>query len=60
MTTEPSLQEAAIAYAKAKRAVDHHDGEKKGAVFAEKIALWRAAGLELEAAATRTVKGVAA
>ena len=50
---EKTLEEAALDYAAAKGAVDTHPGEKKGPEFAEKVALWRAATLELCAAGLR-------
>lgn len=50
---ELSLQQAALAYAKAKAAVDNHDGPKKGPEFAALLATWRGATLDLTAASIR-------
>jgi hypothetical protein len=59
-TAELSLQQAALAYAKAKANVDNHTGPKKGEVFAALLATWRAATLELTEASVRHANGVAA
>lgn len=52
-TKETTLEEAAIAYAKAKAEVDGHEGPFRGAAYAAKLAVWRGALLELEEAAKR-------
>ncbi len=53
---EATLEEAAIAYAAAKKAVDRYAGEKRGAEYAALLAAWRGATFELQAAATRLAK----
>lgn len=50
---EVSLEQAALAYAAAKKAVDGYAGEKRGPIYAELIATWRAATLELDQASVR-------
>lgn len=50
---ELTLEEAALAYAKAKAALDAYEGEKRGPLFAERIAIWRGAVQELTAASIR-------
>jgi hypothetical protein len=59
-TAELSLQQAALAYAKAKAAVDHHQGPKKGEAFAALLAAWRVAILDLTEASIRHANGAAA
>lgn len=51
--TELTLEQAALAYAKAKAAVDNHPGEKRGPEFAEKLAVWRGAMMDLTEASIR-------
>lgn len=50
---DPTLEEAALAYAKAKKAVDRWTGEKRGAEFAALLVTWRAAMFDLNAASLR-------
>lgn len=57
---EKTLEEAALEYARAKAALDGHDGEKRGPEFAEKIAVWRAATMELTEASIRHANAGAA
>ena len=52
-TAELSLQEAALAYAKAKQAVDEHEGPKSGDAFAAKLAVWRGTIHDLTEASIR-------
>ena len=48
-----SLQDAAIAYARAKARIDAWTGPLRGDLFNRRIARWRAASLEWDAAARR-------
>jgi hypothetical protein len=50
---ETSLESAALAYGKAKAAVDGYQGEKRGVEYAALLSNWRRTTFELNAAASR-------
>lgn len=55
-TATGSLEQAAVAYATAKRGLDAHDGPKQGAEFDALMRAWRTALLNLDAASMQFAK----
>jgi hypothetical protein len=50
------LEDAAVRYAQAKAALDGHQGPMRGDIYEGLIAAWRAALLDLDAAAIRAAR----